>query len=392
MEYTVGTNWDFDLIDKIDYPETKSVFGGIPDAFISGGRSSFMINAIQEENLKNYISKVHEKGWEFSFNMNSGCIGNIDLTPGGHKDILNYLEWIESLGTDSVTISIPNLILIVKKHFPGLKVKVSTYQKINSVEMATRFEDMGVDAIMLSEHINRDFKLLKGIRDGVKCKLILIANVGCIYGCANMHSHTNSVAHSGAEAAKNTILTESYAADCLYRRLLNPEELIKSRWIRPEDVGIYEELGIDMLKIIDRHSSVEALAERMKAYHERSYEGNLINFLGQIINKKQGAPIDMQRVFNVENPRDREKVEKFLGVLSILIPDMYYLDNKKIPDNFLAEFTKRDCTRMSCRKCGYCKNVADQVITKTESEEKIQGTINMLNGVRQEIIDGSILY
>ncbi|MBN2535318.1 MAG: U32 family peptidase [Spirochaetales bacterium] len=392
MEYTVGTNWDFDLIDKINYPEVKSVFGGIPDALIASGRSSFMINPIQEENLKNYIGKVHEKGWKFEFNVNSGCIENIELTPAGHKKILKYFEWIESLGVDSVIISIPNLVQIVKKFFPKLEVKISTYQKINSVEMATRFEDMGADAIMLSEHINRDFKLLQGIRNNIKCKLMLIANVGCVYACANMHSHTNSVAHSGAESAINTILTEVYAADCLYKRISNPVELIKSRWIRPEDVGYYEEIGIDMFKIIDRHSSTEALAERMKAYHERSYDGNLIDLLGQIINKKKGAPIDMDRVFNLKNPEDMKKVEKFLGVLNILISDLYYLDNKAIPDDFLEEFKKRDCKRMSCLKCGYCKKIADMVIKKTQDDEQIQGTIHMLKEVKQEILDGSLLY
>ena len=44
MKYTVASNWDIDLLDAIDYPEVHSVFAGLPNTPLSGGRSSVMIN------------------------------------------------------------------------------------------------------------------------------------------------------------------------------------------------------------------------------------------------------------------------------------------------------------------------------------------------------------
>ena len=222
MEYTVACNWDPELLDRIDYPEVKSLFGAVPDTVISGGRPSNAIKNLGETEIKNYIKRVHDKGWEFGFNMNSTCLSNKESTREGFKDIIKYLEWIVNLGADSVTISNTNLINIVRKNFPNLKIKVSTFQKVGNVHQAQRFEDMGVTSIMLSEHINRDFKLLREIRRNVKCKLILIANVGCIFNCPNIFSHANSVAHSGTMGEIRTVFTESHHSYCFQKRLEDP--------------------------------------------------------------------------------------------------------------------------------------------------------------------------
>jgi hypothetical protein len=30
MEFMVACNWELDLLDKINYPEVKTLFGGLP--------------------------------------------------------------------------------------------------------------------------------------------------------------------------------------------------------------------------------------------------------------------------------------------------------------------------------------------------------------------------
>ena len=233
----------------------------------------------------------------------------------GYRGILEYLDWIAGLGFDSVTISVPLLIEIVKKHFPGLRVKVSSYQKIRSVSMAQRFEDLGADAIVLSEHSNRDFKLMEAIRKAVRCRLVLIANVGCVFDCPNVFAHANSNSHSGAQGEPATIFTESYQTYCTMKRLESTSELIKMRWIRPEDVSVYEDLGIDALKILDRHSSTDALAERVRAYVQRSFAGNLLDLAGQMINPRKSTLINLRRVLDDRGRRGR-KVTEFLDVFT----------------------------------------------------------------------------
>lgn len=394
MKFTVGYNWDEDLIEKLKaYPEVESLYSGISNGVIGGGRAPLVIKDIDEEQIKKRIKKAHDNGLEFDFTLNSGCTANLEFTKEGNKEIREYIEWIDSLGVDSVTVTLPSLISIIKKFAPRLKVKISTFQRITSVQMAKRFEDLGADTIMLSENCNRDFKLLAAIRKAVKCRLALIANVGCLYYCQNAHSHIVSTSHSGTKKGCNSLFTAvPYTVDCLQTRLRNISEFIKVRFIRPEDVAKYEEIGIDLLKICDRHTKSEVLLDRVKAYHERSYEGNLLYLLGQ----KSDRNTDNVNVGEIkrlmgQSKEAEEKIKYFFGSLNVPISDLIYIDNKKIPSDFLEQYEKRDCTRMSCDQCGYCKSVTDIAVT-TAGDDKIKEVQYKLKILKGNLVDGSILY
>jgi collagenase-like PrtC family protease len=389
MQYTVACNWDPELLERINFPEVQSLFGGIPDAVISGGRPSNAVKKLSEAEIENFIRRVHDKGWEFNFNINSTCLSNEESTRAGFEKIIKYLEWIIGLGVDSVTISNTNLLNIVRKNFPNLKTKISTFQKVNNVQQAQRFEDLGVTALMLSEHINRDFRLLKDIRRHVKCKLILIANVGCVFNCPNIFSHANSIAHNGIAGNFKTVFAESHHSYCLQKRLEDPVELVKIRWIRPEDVSFYEDVGIDMLKILERFSHTDTLAERVKAFHERKYAGNIIDLLGQMMQKhgRDGALLQIKQL----SDENMEKAFRYFGAYSTALQDLYCLDNQKIAPDFINNFAKRDCDRLSCDECGYCREVAREAITVLD-EAKLAGVLRRLAEVRGGIADGTLLY
>ena len=40
-----------------------------------------------------------------------------------------------------------------------------------------------------------------------------------------------------------------------------------------------------------------------------------------------------------------------------------YIDNNAFPLDFIQQRAKRECGRVSCERCGYCKTVADKVMT-----------------------------
>lgn len=391
IQFTVGCNWDPKLIDGLDFPEVASLFGGLPDTVISGGRHSSMIKSLKRNEVKDYIQKVRQKGWDFDFNINSACMANKELSSAGHREIIGYLESIIDLGVTSLTVSIPNLLMIIKKYFPQIKTKISTFQKVDNVAMAKYFEDIGADAIMLSEHINRDLELLKSIREAVNCKLVIIANVGCLYGCPNMHTHANSIAHNGAKGGtKRSFGVETYQLFCNSCRLKDPTEFVKSRWIRPEDLPIYEEIGIDLIKIIDRHTTTADLITRTKAYHERSYEGNFIDIMGQIMNLNTGTSINPRKILMKAPPWKRRKMGAFMKNMRVYLSDLVYLDTKKIPDDFVYEISKRNCRSLSCKQCGYCHAIAAQAV-RFSSEEARRETLARLIGLREQLTNGSAL-
>jgi hypothetical protein len=109
MKYLVACNWDPALLDQIDYPEVASLFGGLPDALIASGRPSSQIRPVSVSNVRQLIARVHAKKWTFDYNVNSSCLANKEVTRGGFKAIIKYLEGIVDLGVDALTITNTNL-------------------------------------------------------------------------------------------------------------------------------------------------------------------------------------------------------------------------------------------------------------------------------------------
>ena len=50
----------------------------------------------------------------------------------GNKKIIEHIAWIDSIGVDAVTVTIPFLLQIIKKQFPRLKVKISSFARVNT--------------------------------------------------------------------------------------------------------------------------------------------------------------------------------------------------------------------------------------------------------------------
>ncbi len=150
----------------------------------------------------------------------------------------SFLNGLTSSGADAVTVGIPYLIDLVRKRFPRLKIKVSTTARVNTVRKALQYEDMGVEEIIIDEHINREFKTLEAIRKAVKCNLELIVNNICLWQCPYNYEHVNHDGHASREGEEEQYCYLQYPGYlCLYRKLTDPVELLKSPWIRPEDIS-----------------------------------------------------------------------------------------------------------------------------------------------------------
>jgi hypothetical protein len=249
----------------------------------------------------------------------------------------------------------------------------------------------------LSEHINRDFKALRAIRAAVKCQLALIANVGCIYDCPNSQTHANSIAHCGARG-ETKLFADSFMFFCFGKRLSSPEEVVKIRWIRPEDVGHYEDIGIDVLKIIDRYTNTETLSERVNAYCQRSYDGNLIMLLGQMADPKRSniraKEMYLRRMLTRPGLKSMRAAKIARGLSQVLSHSLYEilsLDNKSLPDNFIQTFEERDCRASDCRSCGYCNRVAGKAV-RVLNEDVLAEVKRGVGQTLENIQTGANLY
>jgi len=281
LKFTVGTNWQDDLIPKVKKDSVSELYGKLADDFIGGGRPAFICDNPSKEKVRSHIKQAHQNGMEFNYLLSASCLGNKEFTTSGQKEIYQLLDWIIDMETDAVTVAIPYLLQLIKKRYPKLKVHISSFANVNTIERARYWEDMGADRINLDEFtLNRDFQLLRQIRNSVSCQLQLIANNGCLYNCPFVPYHGFTISHSSqSEDNSGGFLLDYCVLNCKYLRIANPVNFIRADWIRPEDLHFYEDVGIDSMKLVDRTRPTEAIALVVGAYDKREYNGNLMDLI-----------------------------------------------------------------------------------------------------------------
>jgi collagenase-like PrtC family protease len=391
MKLIVPTNWDIKLLEKLEGYPIYALYGSLHKSIVGSGRVSFVLPQVSKNKVKEYVEEVHSRGMKFNYLLNAPCLGNIEYNRKTHQKLLSHIEWINNINIDGVTVTIPYLLEIVKEQFPSLEVSVSTIAGVNSVQRAKFFEELGADKITLEFNINRDFALLKEIRKAVSCELILLTNDPCLYWCPFRQYHYNVGAHT---ATSNDYL-HYCTISCSLIRLSHPEEILKARWIRPEDVSVYEKMGFKYFKISGREHTTEWIANVAKAYSLRRYKGNLLDILSGIeskVSSRVNIP-DQKRLVKMKPLLKQAPNWSIKAVVSILSklpvrsrdlckvlskvpPDMckdffdafftstslydnLYVDNSAL-EGFINFFKKHSC--ISCDSCGYCEEWAKKVI------------------------------
>lgn len=386
MKLRVGTNWDFGLLDALSGTSVDALFGKLPFDVVGGARPGFVLPQVDRNYVERYIRTCHEKGMEFSYLLNAPCLGNLQYSRKGYGQIIDLLEWVDHSGADSVVIGIPYLIDLVRKCFPRLKIKVSTTARVNTVRKAQQFEDMGVEEIIVDEHINREFKTLEAIRKTVKCNLEILVNNICLWQCPYNYEHVNHDGHASREGEEEDNCYLQYPGYlCLYRKLMEPVELLKSPWIRPEDVHHYEDMGYKHFKITERFKRTPLLIEHVKAYENRRYDGNLLD-LFTLPRKGAFTPLHLEYFIKPEHVNIM-KVSELEKVFDLEVRQLIQMDNRKL-DGFIEHFKKMDCNQTSCSQCLYCEQVFEKVaVVDREGVEKASEKVKNFS---EKLLSGEI--
>lgn len=361
MKLLVPTNWDPDLILPLSRLEANvQLYGVLPTSMIgSGGRGPDNIYMVENQ-AEGYIEQAHSAGLKFDYILNAPSMSNMEWDENTHQELLEHLRWITNIGVDSVTVTIPYLIELIKRQFPHLKVRVSTIAHVSSVARAKSFESLGADSITLDINVNRDFTVLKAIRNAVNCELTILLNNLCLYQCPYEYYHHDSLGHASQSYNPLKGHYEDYCVlRCTLDRLCDTSQIIKCRWVRPEDIHVYEEIGIDMFKTSGRSMSTERILNAATAYSSRHYQGNLYDIL------------------NVITPKIEFSNSALPGVQNNVIetPPRFYIDNQAL-EGFMDFFRKQNCLS-GCSHCDYCQRIANKVIQFDRDE--VDEYIAMLN-------------
>jgi hypothetical protein len=281
------------------------------------------------------------------------------------------------IGVDSVTLSIPYLIELVKTRYPHFKVKVGVFANVDTARKAVFFENLGADCIALQPLvINRNFSRLKSVREAVKCELQLIANSNCLLECPMTPYHNVGLSHASQPASKGFFI-DYCLLRCLTTKLSDPVNYMKSPWIRPEDLHYYEAVGDFSLKILERDAPTATLVRRAQAYHDRHYNGNLLDIVQSYGFKEARSSGQPKRPWHWELREflkpltfrplkllPLRELAKLQGMLysSARSEDRLSIDNSAL-DGFIDKFVERDCVNTECEDCQHCHAYADRALT-----------------------------
>ena len=366
LTFSLATNWDEALIKAIDSLDSEhkvtEIFGKLASDFVGGGRPTYALPFVSKKNASQHIKLVKSTGRKFNYLLNATCLDNLEFTRSGQREIRKLLSWLDSLGVDSVTVANPYLAAFIKKQYPRFELAVSKFASADSLRQIKFWvEEIGADKVTLPLHkTNRNFPLLKKIRSQFKCQLQLIANQLCLYDCPLEICHKAFVSHaSQSHHLLRGFGIDWYLINCRYRLFTQPEEFIKSSWIRPEDVGYYEKIGIDSIKIIDRSLNFQDAIFTLKPYLERSFKGNLIE-LFFYMNRYSDKKLFFKSLKFFFHPLyiNIFKLKKFKGLFSDI---GIYVDNRQL-DGFLDYFFEGKCKISDCAGCNYCQSVAERSV------------------------------
>jgi collagenase-like PrtC family protease len=386
MKIRLGSNWDISSLDALKGTSVDALFGKLPFDVVGGARPGFVLPQVDRNYVERYIKACHERGLEFSYLLNAPCLGNLQYSKKGYGQLVELLEWIDQSGADAVTIGLPYLIDLVRKRFPRLMVKVSTTARVNTVRKALQYEDMGVEEIIIDEHINREFKTLEAIRKAVKCNLELIVNNICLWQCPYNYEHVNHDGHASREGEEEDYCYLQYPGYlCLYRKLTDPVELLKSPWIRPEDIPHYEAIGYEHFKITERFKKTSLLLEHVKAYETRRYDGNLLD-LFTLPRKGAFTPVHLEYFIKPEHVNIM-KISELEKVFDLEVRELIQMDNRKL-DGFIEFFKKNDCNQTTCSACRYCERVFEKVAVV--NEEGVKKASRRVRDFSDKLLTGEI--
>jgi len=365
MRLLVPTNWDKELIAPLSQISADiQIFGVLPTSMMGSGGSGPDIPQMTTKQAEEYIKLAHSAGLTFNYLLNAPCMNNMEWDKDTHQKLLEHLEWLSSAGVDSVTVAIPYLLELIKRQFPHLKVEVSTIAHVSSVARAKLFESLGANSIILDSNVNRDFKLLEAIRNSVRCELGVLTNSLCLYQCPYEYYHNNTLGHaSQSHNPLNGFYMDYCVVHCTLDRLSDSSQIIKSRWVRPEDIHIYEEIGIDFFKIGGRAMPTQWIINATEAYSSHHYQGNLYDILSVLTPEIRYANL------TASSPQIT-KIDSLPKV---------YIDNQAL-EGFIDFFKKQDCLS-GCSHCDYCQKIADKVIRidRHEVDEYVAGLKNFLD-------------
>ena len=378
MKFSVACNFDEALLDGLAPYPVYEVYGKLTSDYFGGGRPSFYLPEVNRARLERTVRQVHARGIQFNYLLNALATGNREFTKEGQHQIDSLLGWLDDIGVDSLTVCHVNFLRLIKKRYPRFRVRVSAHRFTDNPRKVRFWVDNGADCIVVSEvNLHREFAILEALQKAAgDVELQLIVNNWCRQDCAIAGNHAVGL-NAASQTGGRGFPLDYCSVICNDLRVQEPVNYLRANWIRPEDLPVYEQMGYHNFKIVERNTPTQVLLERVKAYSERRYDGNLLDLvqnyaypLSKIGDKGDWAYSSRRLVKYFIKPQavnllKFRKVINFGQTLGVLYPrrgaNPVQINNRDL-DGFLDFFKTQGCQAVDCETCNYCHEWAEKVV------------------------------
>ena len=288
VHYSLATSWDDRLLEELAALNAKSsdtarvveLYGSHKTSLTGGGRPAYRLPDVSGDAFEQHLILARKLGFDFNYVMNAPSFNGSEHSSEWLSEVAGFIERLCNAGVERLTIANKALLGFVREQFPALRINVSLIAGVDTPEAARRFEDMGADLIVLSPFtVNRDFAALRAIRAAVSCDLELYANIPCLDRCWMRDAHYCYSGRASQIKVKADVESDPFLLKCSLAYLANPVSLLRSPFIRPEDVESYAELGINMIKLSDRSETTDFLLRTAEAYLHKRHDGDLFELI-----------------------------------------------------------------------------------------------------------------
>ncbi len=289
IKICVPSRFEPELLDGLeplqaDTGRIHEVYGALSRSVVGSGRPARRLvqhgGSPTFEHVRRFTERAHGSGIRVNYLLNAACLNMTEYTDAGRKEIVEYVGEVAETGVDMVTIAVPYLIELVRAEFPELPVSVSVICEVDTTHGLRLFERHGVQRVQLAEECNRDLPLLEQLVRAAGVELSLVVNNGCLRFCPYRNYH-NTLCTQGSRSERPALGYIDYPLlKCSAIRAHDPVEILRSPWIRPEDLPYYHErFGIELFKIAGRQLPLQSILRMVAAYARTSYEGNFMDLL-----------------------------------------------------------------------------------------------------------------
>jgi collagenase-like PrtC family protease len=374
--FKVGDNLSNDLPRELDRLNQKysnkitEVYGSIAEHHRLAARPKFRLHDISEKQFARHVKELSKYGIEFNYTLNAPYLGSSTEISNNQSNILDIMDYlVDDCGITRFTVSSPLLAIILRNAFGGkIELELSTIAALTQVSQLKSYHDQaGFTRFCMNIEKHRCFNFLKNAqevanREGFVINLIVNEfcsssqtnySSGCVLrqDCYNLHS----VNTTKEDYAKFGGYPMNY---CMAGRAIEPYSWLRSRFILPQWLKYYKDIGITHFKVTGRTGSTGYIKKIVGYYMAEKFDGNLLELWKPL-----------ESIYSGKKNSDADNTFIKTNLSCKKLDDNAFFEHWKTwrtqkdilkAGNSLGEF---DCSYQDCGvTCNYCKEFYDKYL------------------------------